>query len=731
MLSDEEMQEEMQRSIEVKESLKTLSGQLKSGQYSSPNKGLKVTAPMLGTASRSRRMAGKAWNQDLNSALAGEIDANDPFSRTLATLAENTAEEDKFRGKQPRPTVQYDFAAPVAQNKASQAFNVIQRKYEQNLHVVEKLYEEKMSLEEYARSLEDELIKARTGRSLGGSTAEDGDDDEELRMRLKLEEQRQRALDEDDGDNDEEDYIYYHPSRPLRTRSRPAPAPENDLGRVDQRPRPSRSSYEPTGSSRTKSSGLTAEEIATMLDHSPRADQSSSSGKDNDSAPGRRSLDQPRPKPMRSNSAPRLRSTLDMSDLHQRPSSASKARGPPPNLLADADRYVQRRRMLEEKERLEKLEQERYELELRQRQLRAANSNRIFTGMLERDELARQSFEEKKLKQQMKEEEERKRKRQQEFLERQKKESLKAAAIRGGTDWREIQEMAEERRRERIEKRKQELTLISQLPRSIEENMERSKREVVDPYATLSRAFQAEDPRRVKSKLRHWKAKAKQNEESERLKEEERRKRQLLTQAKREEIARERKDREILKAKQDQKEIDKNLVRFKSPRIDVSSASVRYKWTKAAETKRKMTEKAILAEKDRRWREKEAERKKQQALKEAGAMVRIAIMNRMEELRAKGGSNQMLELTSTEQAAKEKAAQSRADFAAKWRANQQRLEEAIKRRPSLLDRHDKTVAKRDAANAALQKVAEAVTNNDEDYADDFLDVKEMIMLGRK
>lgn len=64
--------------------------------------------------------------------------------------------------------------------------------------------------------------------------------------------------------------------------------------------------------------------------------------------------------------------------------------------------------------------------------------------------------------------------------------------------WRELQEIEEAKRRDRIERRKQELAQISALPSSIAENLQKAQREApADAKANSFGEFKAEDPAKV------------------------------------------------------------------------------------------------------------------------------------------------------------------------------------------------------------------------------------------
>lgn len=65
-----------------------------------------------------------------------------------------------------------------------------------------------------------------------------------------------------------------------------------------------------------------------------------------------------------------------------------------------------------------------------------------------------------------------------------------------------------------------------------------------------------------------------------------------------------------------------------------------------------------------------------------------------------------------DQLAAEKAAAARTEFREQLRANRRRINEALKSRPSLIERHEAELVKRNASTRALRKVAEAVRAGD-------------------
>ena len=71
-----------------------------------------------------------------------------------------------------------------------------------------------------------------------------------------------------------------------------------------------------------------------------------------------------------------------------------------------------------------------------------------------------------------------------------------------------------------------------------------------------------------------------------------------------------------------------------------------------------------------------------------------------------------VELHKVDQMALEKSAAAKAEFREQLRANRRRIKEALKDRPSLIERHELQMAKRNASSAALRQIAGAIKNGD-------------------
>ena len=118
--------------------------------------------------------------------------------------------------------------------------------------------------------------------------------------------------------------------------------------------------------------------------------------------------------------------------------------------------------------------------------------------MQKRQELAEQLAENRmlKLKAKLAEQEQNERK-----LLKEKSEANKQSMVqvtKNQLTWKELQEIEDAKRRDRMERRRQELAQSSALPASIAENLQKPKREIpVDPNSIAVGEFKAEDPAKV------------------------------------------------------------------------------------------------------------------------------------------------------------------------------------------------------------------------------------------
>jgi hypothetical protein len=130
------------------------------------------------------------------------------------------------------------------------------------------------------------------------------------------------------------------------------------------------------------------------------------------------------------------------------------------------------------------------------------------------------------------------------------------------------------------------------------------------------------------------------------------------------------------------------------------------KTTKKAEVQAQLVRDKQLKEEQEAKKMRDKMRKKDLAMKETSAALSVVIKE--EEQRLKSNNPNYLELTKSERVLEEKAKQAREEYRQKLRDNKNRLKESLKSRPSLIERHEKNIATRDAATSALRKVANAV-----------------------
>lgn len=356
VLGDREQKEEWTRSTEIKDSINTLSGHLKNGKYIKPaarDEGrTKFVAPMLGVPSRSRKVETRRWEEGVRQqrpSSPSHLPTNEVvvINHTLHRLAQNnkssiaadTADHHVAQqgvGVQPQQKTEVD-------SSITRAAAVLKLKYEQNLVAVEKLFDEKVVMERKIRLLEERLRLT----AVGDGGADTGSSSTEGLY---------------GGPLDQDGFLPPSYKELTSTRSASIP-PQDDLLSA--------------GRSGGKGGGgdwYSAQDIALKFSDEPVVTRAGGS--------------RPVPHQVRPSSAGRtsLANRLDERDASgssrfERPGSIRRSRSAGPSrsvgleglsshLQADADRYVQKRRLLDEQERVKKLEQQQWELLRKEKILR-------------------------------------------------------------------------------------------------------------------------------------------------------------------------------------------------------------------------------------------------------------------------------------------------------------------------------------------------------------------------
>eukprot|EP00599_Poterioochromonas_sp_BG-1_P007565 CAMPEP_0173136430 /NCGR_PEP_ID=MMETSP1105-20130129/2478_1 /TAXON_ID=2985 /ORGANISM="Ochromonas sp., Strain BG-1" /LENGTH=793 /DNA_ID=CAMNT_0014048609 /DNA_START=96 /DNA_END=2477 /DNA_ORIENTATION=- len=709
-LTEEEIQEEIRRSQEVRKNMLTMTGKMKNGKIvQKANKhAVSVTSPQFGVTTKSRRIEQKAWEKELQSANhTGKTLGDSRFGGTVDQLLANTKPETS--PEEAEASEVYDYGDVENEDTMERkALKVIQKKYEQNLNVVEKLFHEKLSLEEYTKQLESQL-EALTGK--------------------KIE----------------------HP-----VFDQAAPPSYDD---VSSHPQLKRSQFDPTVA-------ISATELADLLSHVGEADQVRGRAR----VPRSASSDQAMF--VRSHSAPRggaydtpTRKTMSMDDpayygkmtrsrSSERSFSSRKVDGPSPHLQADIDRYVQKRRLMEERERLQRLEQQQYEMNIQQKRMQASLKGEEFIAMKLREEETKRKVEArlKKLENDAKKEEIQRKEREMEERKKKLDKLKQELQTRSTMTWEEIQQEDERNRQERRERRKNELLSMSSLPKSIEENLRKTmtakKFSPIKESHNNGSHFKAEDIEKVREKLRKSLEKKEEMDERQRERSRERSRSRERTSisaggsraslgggggsgeasvlSSREQREKERKERwdafkQAQKDKEEhKKEMEKQKEKLKYEKLlSAKLPDNALKLTKAEILKQQRVQQMKLQDERRRQMEAKKRAEKDMSLKETAAMVSLVLKERDEKLKVKNPG--YVELTDVTKMVAERSKQAREEYQKKLQDNQRKYNEVKKNRPSLIMREDEKNAKKKAKLQAESKIANAIlgAGDDDLYGDDF------------
>ena len=417
-------------------------------------------------------------------------------------------------------------------------------------------------------------------------------------------------------------------------------------------------------------------------------------------------------------------------------------------LLISQFQYIEKRRLLESQEKQKLAEEEKLLSEQKKRFSRASNHGKAFTEMLQRTERSKLVTREKMIK--AKREEEKKLKKAIEDKRKyriEKEEKLKTAALTEKT-WEVMLKEEEQKRSERIQKRKAELQLLSNAPSCA--NLKAGKLSVPKSSGQTesSKMFIAEDPSKVASRLARqkqaWDRKHLEEEVKARRLEEQRALKQrnipvsavvLSMQAREQMAAKKQEERESIRRKkledeEKRKQEVKKKKMEKALKENIPDSARRL--TKSAENRARIVREQKEKE-ETEAKEADIARKKKETLGRVisavvAAEVREKEYQRKLELHKKSGSSKPFELVDVEKAAELKKAVAKKEFLAKLTENKKKIESAMQLRPSLMDRYEKDMAARSRGTHALITVANILAENKnvDDY-DDFLDLKEKII----
>lgn len=385
----------------------------------------------------------------------------------------------------------------------------------------------------------------------------------------------------------------------------------------------------------------------------------------------------------------------------------SKTTGLSPQLQADTDRYLQKIKYIQDKKKLEILEQEKYELELEKRRLRASKTGGEFKSMREREERAREIKrirDERKINKELERE-------AASIEETNKTITINANlrnSLKNSKNWDDIQKEEEIKRRDRIEKRKQQLSNLAAYPStSIIESVDKWKTKDLKcdiPVHDFVPKANTPSPADICAQLKRRQEKWERHLQKEKELLNSKRKNTLPVKAaidmqnrqkiydenrKQKQIDRERKEQEdkLRQAAMNKKKTER-IMRSKVPE---SSRRL----TKASEDRAKSVRDSF-----ERIRRKDEEDKKREMLNLRRSKEISSFLNTL--VGAKDSAN--TEAGRLERA-RQKAQESANAYKQNRKRNQDRIKASLSQRPSLIERHDMAIASTQAATTALSKVA--------------------------
>ena len=376
--------------------------------------------------------------------------------------------------------------------------------------------------------------------------------------------------------------------------------------------------------------------------------------------------------------------------------------------LLDNDMYLMRREWDEAKVRAEREEREARERELQERLLRASKNGKEFEAMRVRAEKCRErNVQKAQAKKEAADAEERKARQDRE--DKRRAHLSKQLSNTGDLSWREILEQQEMRRRENVEKHKQELLLKTRAPGMVVDkggsNSKRKQRQIEAEAATESAfQFKAEDPVRVAAKLaKMQRAFEARKEAQDRLAEERRAAKTLQASASAYKASSQLKgmeDREAeakaraakrgedrRKRELAEEEAKKDIERKKTERLlNIRIPEEAQRLTKAAKNRADLVQKQKSEEKARLEKEAREKARKDRIEREMSLTIKAIVDERERERKDKLGG--FTELSSSEAKAAEKAREVREAYKQRRAELARKVQDVISNRPSLIERHE-------------------------------------------
>jgi len=413
-----------------------------------------------------------------------------------------------------------------------------------------------------------------------------------------------------------------------------------------------------------------------------------------------------------------------------------------PRLQADYDNYLYKQKLIKQKEINDKLLREQYELEKAERLKNISANSPEFLSMINRQKL----YEEKKNLKLSEIKQNEIIKSENENLEKMRKhyenlERLSKPTIKHDIDWKEYAALEDNKRKQRIEERKQALSM-SLTSNNEFHYMTANKSTIVSPE--YYKPFKAkDDPEKIIEKLlkqqQLWDNKLSKTKENIRqslslrnttLQSESIQSTVQSMENRRQYYEMKRKlfnDEKLKKEhiKLEEKKLNEKLKfeklinsKIHEKSAELSGASlIRAKYIKEKSDK----------EKNEEEKKKITEQQKIKSARETAAVVKTIIEQSEYERKLKVPS--YIELRDVDSIAAEKAAQKRKEMREKLRKQKQDLEEGKRKQPSLIERHEQKIAKDSGYVKALDKINNTIENKSSKAINKVFDDKEKLFLG--
>lgn len=737
----------------------------------------KASTPSFTQSSRKTQVENKKFDKMMTQASlensntfkearAGSMEATiSKLSRNSGILSEDPEVTDSLLSAWV-PRAEKDLSASITSSTSLSTNDIFREKYEQNLEVVNKLFNEKKAMEGHMRAMEDRLRSLEnTNRASADFTA--------AKAAITP---HTNTFDPPNLTPPTYDYSYEpeHSPSPSPSRTRPNPPnanppnynPPNATGGLSAAAA-ARLMQIPSVTEQAKANAHTPEaRLRTSIDRgrtrslSPHHNTQRNGGMKSRSLSEALSVTKSSRARDRDDERARLSSSTNVGDKTLRSSratsrSTSRTGGGRSlsvgeygfkHLQANADRYVMKRRAIEEREKREQVEQEEWETYLKLRSIRAVHHGKPFHQLMKSHETAAENIIEKRLK---REEEEK------QTLEGEKKKRRDDAAAnikrgenisRSTVDW-HTRQMTEKKNREirqedMVARSLSQFTVSSSLQQQLDDHLKKQKEIKSGTYrprpASASRGGRNSDiydespkdfratmpPELVKKRFQKVMEKGEDEKAADRAKQDKLKKNKAEIEKR---MNMRKKDDEeklkmdaVKKAKEDKEAKEKDKERKQREIFESIERTKKYGKEHQKTVAVELKETLIKKQKEKEQADQQAmlEKKKKQELssKQTSAVLNIFIKERERNLGLDTKTPRQ-----REELRKEEGIEKQNGYNAQSRANQARIRKKRNESPSLINRYDTSLTRTKGKIESVGHFAAIIdqVNNSNDYGSEF------------